>query len=470
MIGDVAQLEERQERLERVMQMLGVTPEYPYTFNINDGTRNRVLIGLIGSDYGIQIVDNSGNSVLLANGTVVANAIKTGTLDCSLITVSNLNAGSITTGTLSASFINGGTLNCSLMTVTNLNAASITVGTFVSINSRLTDEAIDGVKITQNTIYGNRIVANSINADRIQAGTITADRITAKTITADRIQDYSLGTGQMIINGVNGDRITDLTITNAKISTISADKLTAGTIYVGYAGRPVAMYIAHGSSGDAKFWFEGGSRMWSDSSNRIGINSIGSPMYIYVNSSERIIIPSSGQTVIKDGISCQGNFNMTTGSARFSGDITTEGSVSHNNVTSISIGGNTIDASGGSLYLFKSITAYNTTEFYLSGGTPKIKIGGSEKTAIVPTSKGYRSLYCMESPETWFMDFCDQKEDIDPLFLEVTEGEKKFIKVEGGGYMVLRRRKHHAQKRFEQKTEEEYLANERFLGLARVTS
>jgi len=300
------------------MQVLGITPDYPYTVNINDGTRNRVMLGLVDGDYGIKIVDNAGNEIILANGTIIANAIKSGTLDCNLITVANLSASIITTGYLSATRISGGTLNCNLMTVTNLSANSITVGQFTSPNDRFIDETLSGVKITQNTIYGNRIVANSINADRIQAGTITADRITAKTITADRIQDYSLGTNQLQYNGVNGDRLVDATITNAKIANLSADKLNAGTIYVGYSGRPVAIYIARGSSGNSKFYFEGGSRMWADSSNRIGINSIGSPMYIYVNSSQRIVIPDSGQTSIYGGVYCDGNFNAT-GSARVNG-------------------------------------------------------------------------------------------------------------------------------------------------------
>ena len=60
------------------------------------------------------------------------------------------------------------------------------------------------------------------------------------------------------------------------------------------------------------------------------------------------------------------------------------------------------------------------------------------------------------------MDFCESKNKIDPLFLEVTEGEMKFIKVEGGGYQVWRRRKGHANYRFEIKTQREYDKNNQF--------
>ena len=90
----------------------------------------------------------------------------------------------------------------------------------------------------------------------------------------------------------------------------------------------------------------------------------------------------------------------------------------------------------------------------------------SSKTAIVPTSKGFNALYCVEAPEVWFFDFCDTKDDIDPMFLEVTEGKMKWIKTEDG-YQVWRRRKGHAGHRFGAKTEEEFIANERFLRLAK---
>jgi len=461
LIGDVSQMEERQERIERVMQMLGITPEFPFTMNVNDGTRNTVQIGLVDGVYGIKIVDNAGNEVILANGTIKANAINTVTLDCSLITVTNLDAGAITAGTISASIISGGTLNASLMTVQNLNAAAITIGTFSNPNDRFTDEAISGVKLTQNTIYGNRIVANSINADRIQAGTITADRIVAKTITADRIQDNSLSTGQMVYNGVNADRLVDVSITNAKISNISADKLTAGTFYVGYSGRPVAMYIAHGSSGDAKFWFEGGSRMWSDSSNRIGINSLGSPMYIYVDSSERIVIPSGGQVTMRGGVYCDGNLNVIN-EARMQSTVTID-----NNW--ISMNGHTVRTDVEVSFYNHDNGAYlmfNAWGRYLQiGSGSSFNVNGNWKSAIVPTKKdGYRALYCMESPEIWFMDFTGEDKKLAPMFEEVTEGQCKWIKTEDG-YQVWRRRKGANDIRFEQKTEEQFLQNERFLSI-----
>jgi hypothetical protein len=105
-------------------------------------------------------------------------------------------------------------------------------------------------------------------------------------------------------------------------------------------------------------------------------------------------------------------------------------------------------------------------------------INGVSKAAIVPTTKGYKALYCSESPEVWFFDFCYGKKTSrkwytpwirdwfikpDPLFLEVTEGQ--IIIMPTGmknTVQIWRRRKGLANKRFEDKTEKEFQENNKF--------
>ena len=104
--------------------------------------------------------------------------------------------------------------------------------------------------------------------------------------------------------------------------------------------------------------------------------------------------------------------------------------------------------------------------------------GYVEKTAIVPTSKGFNALYCAESPNVWFFDFCYGKKVIefnkwrirfswkvkpDKMFLEVTEppyfiiptGSKNLIQIWGI-------RKGMKNKRFEKKTKKEFEENNKF--------
>ncbi|MGH2613533.1 MAG: hypothetical protein ACRDFB_10875 [Rhabdochlamydiaceae bacterium] len=110
-------------------------------------------------------------------------------------------------------------------------------------------------------------------------------------------------------------------------------------------------------------------------------------------------------------------------------------------------------------------TLYAKNNIHLIAGS--VDINGSVKTAIVPTSKGYKALYTNESPEVWFMDFADSIETIDPLFLEVTEGYMKTIKCEDGSIQVWRRRKGFLGVRFEERTLDEFKRNNRFWSLAK---
>lgn len=260
------------------------------------------------------------------------------------------------------------------------------------------------------------------------------------------------------------------------IGDLTADKITSGTFTVGGTNQPTAITIQESSlTGNARLGWQHGSRMWEDSSSRLGINSIGSPMSVYVNSYLRITIPSSGQTTIAGGVSTDGNLNV-------SGDSQIDGYV-HTNSDRIQFNSNATpiyfrladthlasyhDTGGGhDRYIF-DWAGGATFGIDKTGGW--FHINGSDKEAIVLTSKGYRALYCAEAPEVWFFDFIKNKEIIDPLFLETTEGEMKFIKTEDGEFQVWRRRKGHAQKRFELKTAEEFERNEKFLQMAKVVN
>ena len=107
----------------------------------------------------------------------------------------------------------------------------------------------------------------------------------------------------------------------------------------------------------------------------------------------------------------------------------------------------------------------NTAIVDTTGGVG-IVCGTHSKLAIVPTKDGYRAVHAMESPDVWFMDFTDRDRVIDPLFLEVTEPPYHYINCADGCLQVWGRRKGFANKRFEKKTEEEAIANEKYLMMA----
>jgi hypothetical protein len=375
LVGATLRQERRLQTVEAVMRIIGFSPEQPYTLNVNDGTRNKVQIGKINGEYGIKIVNNSGNTIVFADGHITADGITTGTLDASVVTVTNLDASEITTGTLSADYISGGSIDANDVTINNIHADKITVGTFTNPDDRFDNGSLSGVKITDGTIVANKLEAHTItanyiasgaittskldaeavNADKIAANAVTAVKINASAVTSDKIDTGAVTANKISadtieaghikanavttnkINGlaVTNSKIANTTITNAKIDYIYADKITAGTLTVGSGGAD-AIYIKRqsGDPGTGAFLrWEGNTRIWSDTSNRLGINSIGSPSYFYVDSYERLTIPSSGQTTIRDGAYLDGNVNIT--GAMACNSIRLNHNASENNITAI---------------------------------------------------------------------------------------------------------------------------------------
>ena len=227
-IGDFVKLQERQDRIEMVMRIIGYSPDKPYTLNVNDGTRNTVQIGNVDGTYGIKIVNNLGATIVFADGHITADGITTGSLDAGVVNVINLSASIIVTGELSANRISGGILNCNLMTVSNLNAGSITVGTFLSPNDRFTTGSLSGIKLSDGTITGAKIVAFTIQADNIATNAITSDKISAGTITAVKIQADTITTNE--INYMSGSKLVNSSVLATKIASLNADVVTTGTL------------------------------------------------------------------------------------------------------------------------------------------------------------------------------------------------------------------------------------------------
>lgn len=117
----------------------------------------------------------------------------------------------------------------------------------------------------------------------------------------------------------------------------------------------------------------------------------------------------------------------------------------------------------------------NTGE--ISGNGTTIVMADGTKLAIVPTSQGYKSLYCVESPEVWFFDFCygrkvrkfpflwkwEWEVKPDPLFIETTEAPYLIILTGiANTVQIWGKRRGLANKRFESKTKQEFEANNDF--------
>ena len=143
-------------------------------------------------------------------GAITAEKIAAGVLSADLIT-----AGSITTDKLAAGAVTADKIDAGAIAAIGISAGSITT-------DKLAAGAVTADKIAAGTIEAIGISAGSITTEKLHAGAVTADKIAANTITADSgiIADSAIGTTQ----------IADGSITDAKIVSLTASKITAGTI------------------------------------------------------------------------------------------------------------------------------------------------------------------------------------------------------------------------------------------------
>lgn len=254
--------------------------------------------------------------------------------------------------------------------------------------------------------------ANDVNTN---VTTIDGGKITALSITASQIAANTITASQIAAGTITATEIAASTITASKLSISSLDAvsanmgtLTAGTINGGLLTTGGVNIVGNG--------------MAIDNNKLIAFKDTGGSLKgsVYMDTSNRMI------------------FYNTNGETKLGS--------TNGQVTLVAYNATVLEGhSDGSLYVNSPIV-----------------VGGVSKTAIVPTSKGYNALYCAEAPEVWFFDFCKDKQSVDPLFLEVTEGEMKYIQCDDGTYQVWRRRKGYGNTRFEAKTQQEFKKNNSF--------
>lgn len=335
------------------------------------------------------------------------------------------------------------------------------------------------------------------------SGNVTASSL---SLTNASIGTGSSYTGNQIaeayIGNLTASKITSGTIDASVITVtnLNANNITTGSISVGGTSQPSTITIRESTAGGGgtttarlEWTSSGGTqrgKIWTDASGYMGYNAIGGRHYFYTANNEYAVFQDGSQAIFNTGISCRSNFNVVSSDSRLAGTVYLYGS--NNNEYIFGNGGSDTLIGAGTYFYVKigtypgsdalrvsstGVTIYGTG----GGGNGSLYLQGSniidfkdwtltmdaDKTAIMPTSKGFNALYCVESPEVWFMDFCEEKGKLDPMFEEVTTGPYRYIKCEDGWYQVWGKRKGKEGKRFETKSFEEFKANERFLNMSK---
>ena len=211
---------------------------------------------------------------------IVANSIRTGTLDAGNITVTNLNCASLTVGQINGQQIAAGAVSMSNL-ATDASTAITTAGSNASAALQAAQQCVqlvdgkatvfyqasaptggtysendiwfdtdDGNKmyrwdgsawsaqtfgesaLSAGAVTANKIAAGAVVAAALAANAVTAEKIAAGVITASHISSGTI-TGSLIAAGtITGTNISSETITGDKLvaNTITASKIAAGTI------------------------------------------------------------------------------------------------------------------------------------------------------------------------------------------------------------------------------------------------
>jgi len=282
---------------------------------------------------------------------------------------------------------------------------------------RIKDASITNAKIANlsvvNANFANLAITNakitSVDATDITVGTLNADRIASSSITADKLDVTELSAISADVGTITAGAIESNTVTGCLVRTASS----GARVELNVSGNIMTFF---NGSGDAKIKVD--------------------PNGIYMH--------DIALDFIGDGPSFKGRITR-----RSDGDMELIGFADDLVV------GNT--TSGGKISLVSA-----SGRVYFGYATNTVYINGTPKTAIVKTDRGYKALYCAESPEVWLMDFAKDESSVCPLFLEVTEGEMNILETDQGEILVFRRRKGFADTRFEEKTVEEFNKNNHF--------
>lgn len=284
---------------------------------------------------------------------------------------------------------------------------SIRIGTAIITTAKIADGSITTGKI-QDAAITNAKVAN-LSASKVTAGTINAARIGAGTITASKLSVSTLSAISANFGTLTAGSIDGITITGDPVRTSTGnDRVQMYAANLGFvaSGNTRAVFQANAGafvSPTGIGFFEFGSTAESGTFRGVaGMNTALDTFVMASSNTPLLLIQDLGS----NGINVETN-------------------------------------PGGRIYI----------------SCATFQIRGSTKTAIVPTSKGYNALYCVESPEVWFFDVVESMEKVDPLFLEVTEGEVKTITNERGEVMIFRRRKDYAKFRFQTQTKRQFSCN-----------
>ena len=161
-----------------------------------------------GDIPGAKITSASITSTQIANNAVTANELADDAVDTAAIANTAVTGAKIASDTITAG-----------------NIAANAIGA-----SELADNAVDSAAISANAVTTAKVTDLNITTDKLAANAVTAAKIANDTITATQIAANAVGSSELADNAVDTAAIANSAVTDGKISGVSGTKVTDGTI------------------------------------------------------------------------------------------------------------------------------------------------------------------------------------------------------------------------------------------------
>jgi len=161
-----------------------------------------------GDIPGAKLTSASVTSTQLANNSVTANELADDAVDTAAIANTAITGAKIASDTITSGHI-----------------AANAIG-----SSELADNAVDSGAIASNAVTTAKITDLNITTGKLANNAVTAAKIADDTITATQIAANAVGSSELADNAVDTAAIENTAVTDAKISGVSGTKITDGTI------------------------------------------------------------------------------------------------------------------------------------------------------------------------------------------------------------------------------------------------
>ena len=173
-----------------------------------------------GDIPGAKLASGSVTSTQLATNSVTANELADNSVDTAAIATNSVTVVEIATNTITAANIAANAIGSSELANSAVDTASIQ-------DSAVTTAKIANLNITTDKLAANAVIASKIATDAVTTTKIATDAVTASKIANDAVTTAKIANSAVTdakISAVAGTKITDGTITAAKLNTTNIDR------------------------------------------------------------------------------------------------------------------------------------------------------------------------------------------------------------------------------------------------------